>query len=92
MFEIYGTVCHLCGHGGAREADHLIPLRDLPNQTPDPHAMRPAHGALYRRRDGTVLRDNRCPECGKACNQSRGAKPLSAVAAPAIEDYEDDQW
>ncbi|MEU8265356.1 hypothetical protein AB0C02_32750 [Micromonospora sp. NPDC048999] len=58
--------------------------------------MRPAHGALYRRADGSILRDSRCPTCGKACNQSRGAKPLSGVAAPEVEDdgfgedYEDD--
>ncbi|SCL35492.1 hypothetical protein GA0074692_4106 [Micromonospora pallida] len=72
MFERCGDACHLCGHAGAREAYHLVPIRDLPNQVSNADAMRPAHGALYRNRGGSVLRDNRCPTCGKACNQSRG--------------------
>jgi hypothetical protein len=62
MFEAYGTVCHLCGHDGAGEADHLSPLSLDPDQPLDPHAMRPAHGVSCP-----------CPTCGRRCNQERGA-------------------
>jgi hypothetical protein len=61
MFAIFGDVCHLCGHGGAREADHLTPLSLDPDQPIDPYAMRPAHGG-----------NGRCPTCQRACNAERG--------------------
>lgn len=63
MFRIYGTVCHICGHGGASEADHLTPLSIDPDQPISPHAMRPSHGSSAR-----------CPTCGRACNQERGVR------------------
>lgn len=58
------TVCWICGHEGAGEADHEPPLAELkrlgldPN---DPQFLRPAHGAL-----------SRCPTCGRCCNQAKG--------------------
>lgn len=68
MFAIYGRTCHLCGHGGALEADHLTPLALDPDQPPDPHAMRPAHGV-----------NGRCTTCGRACNQERSAGPITKL-------------
>lgn len=64
MFQIYGHVCHLCGHEGAGEADHLIPISIDADQPVDPNAMRPAHGS-----------NSPCDTCGRKCNQSRGNKP-----------------
>lgn len=66
MFATYGDTCHICGHGGAGEADHLDPVSLAPDQPIDPHAMRPAHGA-----------NARCPTCGRACNTERGNKPIT---------------
>ena len=66
MFAIYGTVCHICGHPGAGDADHLTPVSIDSAQPIDPHLMRPAHGAL-----------SPCPVCGRRCNPERGARPLS---------------
>lgn len=62
MFKIYGTTCHLCGHGGADTADHLVPVslsahRSLPVTY---HSLRPAHGVKG------------CTTCGVKCNQARG--------------------
>lgn len=71
MHELFGYICHLCGHDGAGEADHLTPLSVWPDQPIDPELMRPAHGANYP-----------CPVCGRKCNSERGAKPLSALAPP----------
>lgn len=58
-------VCHLCGHPGARQVDHLIPL-SLGGDMSDPHNLAPAHGG------GRPDVDNPCPICGKRCNQKRG--------------------
>lgn len=60
MFQMFGTVCHLCGHEGADSADHLEPVSLNPQQPVDPNLMRPAHGV-----EG-------CPTCGRKCNQERG--------------------
>lgn len=74
MFEIYGTICHICGHDGAGEADHLVPISIDAEQPVDPHTMRPSHGV-----------NAPCPVCvgnnGKprACNQERGNKPLTTA-------------
>lgn len=58
------TVCWICGHEGAGDADHE-PSREVliaagldPN---DPQYLRPAHGAL-----------SRCTVCGRCCNQVKG--------------------
>lgn len=74
MFALYGTVCHLCGHDGATEADHLTPVSVDPGQPVDPHAMRPAHGSSAP-----------CPTCGRACNQARGTRETGAWFAPAVD-------
>ncbi|SIR13071.1 hypothetical protein SAMN05444858_106278 [Micromonospora avicenniae] len=90
MFNLYGRVCHLCGHPGATQADHLDPLANRPNQVPDPTRMRPAHGNRNQVGPGGELFDARCQTCGQACNQDRGAKRLAdALAAPEAEGFED---
>ena len=49
----------ICGHGGARQVDHLEPVIDYPALAMDLRNCRPAHGAPR----------NRCPACGQFCNQ-----------------------
>lgn len=68
-------ICALCGHGGATTADHIISKKrwlamygtmvgfdELTN-------LQPAHGTM----GNTAI--NRCPICGKLCNQSKGDRP-----------------
>ncbi|GIJ51308.1 hypothetical protein Val02_81940 [Virgisporangium aliadipatigenens] len=78
MFGIYGTVCHWCGHPGATEADHLIPLSVWPDQPIDPHALRPIHGVNGNEGLG-------CPTCTRRCNQERGA----SLTKPDLNTSED---
>lgn len=67
MFATYGHTCHICGHPGATDADHLTAVSVDPDQPVDYTLMRPAHGV------------SGCPYCplinGKRrkCNQSKGA-------------------
>lgn len=71
VFARYGDQCHLCGHGGADSADHLVPLSVWGNQPYDPRLSRPAHGVAG------------CNECGLKCNSSRGNR----LYAQHIRDY-----
>jgi hypothetical protein len=75
-------VCGICGHGGTLTADHIIPARLWP-RGPDGRPMkglddlsnlRRAHGTMGAGRD----RLNRCPTCGRLCNQSRGTGGAAA--------------
>jgi hypothetical protein len=60
------------GHGGARQADHLISVADRPDLAFTLSNCRPAHGAP----------GNPCPVCARAdgkpvyCNQLRGAMSI----------------
>lgn len=76
--------CHLCGHGGARTADHIITvtqwlhLHGTYQGVNDPSNLAPAHGT-HR------YNLNPCPDCAALgrnplCNQSRGARPLGPQA------------
>lgn len=56
------TICHLCGHDGADQADDVTPKSRGGRSTLT--NLRPAHGTKP------------CPTCGRRCNQSRGATPL----------------
>ncbi len=51
-------VCWWCGHPGADNVDHVIPLSHG-GPPLDPGNLRPAHGV------------NRCPTCRRQCNQDR---------------------
>lgn len=72
MFAAYGRTCHLCGHDGATDADHLVPISVDSTQPVDYRLMRPAHGVRG------------CVVCGRKCNQARGGRPVQAVFRPAI--------
>lgn len=67
----WGDTCHLCGHGQAYTADHLVPLSVWSNQPYDPRLARPAHGVVQP--DGT----EGCPTCYVKCNSSRGNRQLA---------------
>lgn len=79
MHARYGYLCHICGHYGAGEADHLTPVSVDPGQPIDPELMRPSHGSNYP-----------CRLCrgeggkGRACNQERGIRPVSAMFTPTL--------
>jgi 5-methylcytosine-specific restriction endonuclease McrA len=68
----YGGVCHLCDHGGAKQADHLKSVADHPELAWTLTNIRPAHGAP----------GNRCPVCHQNCNQLRG--PMSVERARRV--------
>lgn len=66
-------LCRICGHPGAKTANHIIPPGKWP-RGPDgkllpgvdgPNNLEPAHGSM-----GPSQPVNRCPTCGRACNQS----------------------
>lgn len=57
------TVCWICGHEGADQADDVIPKAR--GGTSVLTNLRPAHGTQP------------CPTCGKRCNQSRGARDVT---------------
>jgi hypothetical protein len=63
VLATYGDVCHLCGHGGARQVDHLESVTERPELMYVVANGRPAHGSP----------GNKCPVCGLHCNQVRGA-------------------
>ena len=86
----HSDLCWLCGHPGARTADHVIDATRWP-RTPDgrmlpgfddPANMRPAHGTMG---SGPHRTHNPCPTCGKLCNQSRGAR--MTPTSPRSEDW-----
>jgi hypothetical protein len=62
MFAEVGDICHLCGHAGATDADHLVPLAIAIPERITPDMLAPAHGVRG------------CPTCGRRCNQERGAR------------------
>jgi hypothetical protein len=81
-------LCALCGHYGARTADHKITAKDWPKNPltgrplpgfDDLTNLQPAHGTMGGRQP-----DNPCPVCGLLCNQRRGAR---SGARPATRDW-----
>jgi 5-methylcytosine-specific restriction endonuclease McrA len=80
--EPHAHVCAHCGHLGAGEADHIVPLAVAPNQPVSADGIRPTHGT-----------SSRCPTCppgrngrARACNQERGAG--QARVAPLVTSRE----
>lgn len=76
------NICALCGHPGAKTADHIITDKDWPRDEngrrlpgfDDLTNLQPAHGTLGNQ----AL--NPCPVCGKLCNQARGNRPIPQTA------------
>jgi len=71
VLRTYGDVCHICGHGGARQADHLVDPGTDPEIRYKVSNGRPAHGSARGRGN------NPCPVCSQLagapvyCNQIR---------------------
>ena len=82
-------ICGICGHPGALTADHIIPAKLWPRGAdgkPMPGLnelsnLRPAHGSTGAGRGRAV---NYCNFCGRACNQSRGAR---STGQPRSRDW-----
>jgi hypothetical protein len=72
-FQTWGTVCWICGHDGAGEADHVIDAAGNPELFFNPEYLRPAHG--HR---------SKCPVCRVACNQSRGRPGRKVITPPGV--------
>lgn len=76
-------LCALCGHPGARSADHIVTATqwralhgELTPEFNDPANLQPAHGTMGNRQTGTL---NPCPTCGLLCNQHRKDKALVTI-------------
>lgn len=68
----HGGICHLCGHPGALQGDHLIQYAE--GGSDDLSNLRPAHGSAGKQK-------NPCPVCGLNCNNVRGGLSLEAGRA-----------
>lgn len=72
VFATHGDVCWVCGHGGARQVDHVESVTEHPELIFALSNCRPAHGAP----------GNACPVCSKAagiainCNGIKGGYSL----------------
>lgn len=81
VFETYGTSCHICGCGGARQVDHLESITEHPELALVLSNCQPAHGAP----------GNACPVCSAAagsainCNQLKSAFGLERARRIIIE-------
>lgn len=73
-------LCHLCGHRGAKTADHIITPADWLRRygslagVDSLGNLAPAHGNL-----GNGPIHNRCTTCGQVCNQVRGNRVIVPV-------------
>lgn len=61
-----GTICYLCGHGGADAIDHIFPVA-RGGSTLDPDNLAPIHGVAG------------CPTCLRKCNNDKSDKLLSEI-------------
>lgn len=93
VFEQHGHRCHLCGHDGAMQLDHVESQTESPGRAHDAGNLRPVHGTTR----GQV---NPCATCSRAagkpvnCNQIRGGytieraiRKLRELTGLPIPDY-----
>lgn len=59
-------ICIMCGHAGSQATDHVIPVA-RGGARRDIDNLAPIHGV------------ERCPVCGRLCNNDKGDKLLSEV-------------
>jgi hypothetical protein len=69
VIAAHSGICHLCGHPGAKQADHIEVYAE--NQDDSIGNLRPAHGTAGKQK-------NPCPVCGLNCNNIRGALSVEA--------------
>jgi 5-methylcytosine-specific restriction endonuclease McrA len=80
--------CWLCGHPGARTADHIVSAKDWPCGPDGKHLpgldalenLAPAHGTAGSRATGSL---NRCPTCRLLCNTARGTRSIMSARSRA---------
>jgi len=89
-----GTMCHICGHQGATEADHIVTIADDPDQVPHWSRFRPSHGVNPRgghpgpcRHPDCIAINNGAP---RPCNQQRGKSSLAEQPTPTM--YTTKRW
>ena len=80
VVDHYGGVCW-CGHGGARQVDHIIPVTERPDLVYDMTNCRAAHGAP----GNPCIRCSR--DCGRNiyCNQLRGGYSIERAQRKIAE-------
>lgn len=80
-------VCVICGHPGANEGGHIIPVRERPDLALDRDNVAPEHGAARYDRAKRRWRRYCCPTCGRTCNQSKGARVEQASGQLGSRDW-----
>ncbi|HEY6595939.1 MAG TPA: HNH endonuclease [Asanoa sp.] len=84
VFARDGDRCHVCGHHGAREIDHLIRRADG-GPPMDPNNLAPAHGT----RSPCYLCE---PGRGRCCNQTRNGRRRAVRAAVRRAGHTSREW
>lgn len=77
QLRLLGDVCHLCGHRGATDLDHLVPVAVDPTRVMDASNVRPAHGISGCSECAPIVTKNGVKR--PACNQQKGAGGTGAV-------------
>jgi hypothetical protein len=71
----HAEVCHICGHGGAEEVDHIVPWaewHDASRSVHTPSNLAPAHGQP-------------CPTCGRHCHSDKTKAEAARGRAKATQ-------
>ena len=68
VFATYGDTCWICGHGGARQVDHVESITEHPELVYALSNCRPAHGSPR----------NPCPVCSVAAGRKIHCNQLKA--------------
>jgi len=78
-------LCGICGHAGAKSADHIISDSEWPRDADGKRLpgfdnvenLQPAHGSM-----GNTGAVNRCDVCGGLCNQDRANREKKTRLKP----------